>query len=1011
MYKPTVKMKPLAQGVALALGVATLTPTFAQAADEPAQLQEVVVTGIRASLEASMDLKRNAAGVVDAITAEDMGDFPDTNLAESLQRITGVSIDRERGEGTRVTIRGFGPDFNLVTLNGRQMPTAGAPNGVTGGTGRSFDFGNLASEGISAVEVYKSGRADVPTGGIGATINIKTTRPLDAPGFKATAAASAMYDESRTNLSSSSWTPELSGLLSDTFMDDRVGVALSVVRQERKSGAATASIGGWRTFTGPTDNCWCTANVSEWGGIPPAGDPNIENRPGEGDIYSVPQSIGYELADYDRTRTNGQLTVQFRPVDSVTATLDYTYSELELDRSYNNLSAWFNFGQTESVWTDGPNASPLVYTEISEAYDYSMGTGTDAFKNENKSLGFNLGWQATDRLYIEADYHDSSAESKPNSPFGSTALLSIASYTRGRTTGYFDKEFPVLELGLNNPLSPNDMVVTGSVFTNDHSKMDINQGRLSGNLEFDASFVKSIDFGFQFTDVDNRATGSVTQRDSWFATTPLGAIADLMQPANLGSSFDQIPGGSDPRIQSDFYTFDMASLIARTEALLASGDAIFQGASSGDNGPCGTALCPTDTPQYDRITTEKTKAFYTQVNMATEWGEMPVDMRLGLRYETTDVVSKALAPNYTSLVWVGGNELSLTSSGQTYTQGKGSYDYFLPNFDFSIDLTEGLKARASLSRTLARPVFTDIQGGLSLDSPVRITGGNGRRGNPALEPYVSDNLDLSLEWYYGNGSYIAAGYFRKDVKNFIGTGSVVENAGDLPHPGLGPLTEEARQATGSSDSGTLFTWICNNRASAEGVSAGPPCTITGIEGRDPASPFNISIPVNIESSVVDGWEFVIQHNFGDSGFGVILNATIVNADVSYDDLFCSPPEGRGDCNLSSQQFVISGLSDSANAIAYYEKRGFGVRVAYNWRDKFLAGTGQANMGAVPPTYVDARGQWDLNASYEFNDHLVVFTDIINLTNETTHVYGRDKLQTLFASQIGTRYNLGVRYKF
>jgi TonB-dependent receptor len=117
-----------------------------------------------------------------------MGDFPDTNLAESLQRITGVSIDRSRGEGSRVTVRGLGPDFNLVTLNGRQMPT-------TSGLGRSFDFGNLASEGISAVQVFKSGRADVPTGGMGATINIVTTRPLDAPGFRATAAASAMYDD------------------------------------------------------------------------------------------------------------------------------------------------------------------------------------------------------------------------------------------------------------------------------------------------------------------------------------------------------------------------------------------------------------------------------------------------------------------------------------------------------------------------------------------------------------------------------------------------------------------------------------------------------------------------------------------------------------------------------------------------------------------------------------------------------------------------------------------------
>ncbi len=1006
MYKSTFHQTPLARGIAVALGLSTMAPGFAQTADEqPAELEEIVVTGIRASLEASMDLKRNAFGVVDAITAEDMGNFPDTNLAESLQRITGVSIDRERGEGARVTVRGFGPDFNLVTLNGRQMPTAGGVNGT--GLGRSFDFANLASEGISSVEVFKSGRADMPTGGIGATININTTRPLDAPGFRATASASGMYDDSRSNLSSTNITPELSGLISDTFMDDRIGVALTLVRQERESGSATASVGGWRTFSGETDNCWCGQGPSEWGGIPPATDPNQQNRPGPGDIYSVPQVIGYELADYDRTRTNGQLTLQFRPVESVTATLDYTYSELELDRTYNNLSAWFNFAGQETLWTDGPNATPLTYTENSTNSDFAMGAGSDAFKNENKSLGFNLEWEVNDRLSLELDYHDSSAENSPNSPYGSSALLAIAAYTRNRTTGYFGNErLPVLELGLSDPLSPDDMIVTGSVFTNNFSEMDISQGRLSGNFEFDTSFVKSVDFGVQFTDMDNRAAGSVVQRDAWGGVTQRGAIADLMSPANLGNSFNQVPGGNDSRRQSAFYTYDMAALIARTEALIASGDATLFPPGSGDFGPCGTGLCPSDTLQYDRLTNEETRAAYAQLNMTTEADGRPVNMRLGLRYEQTDVVSDALSPNYTGLVWVAGNELSLQSQGQTYTQGKGDYDYLLPNFDFSIDLTDTVIARTSLSRTLARPGFGDIQGGLTLDSPVRITGGTGRSGSPELLPYVSDNLDMSVEWYYGNGSYIAGGYFLKKVKNFIGTGSVDSTAGNLPHPALGPLGDEARAATGSSDGGVLYSWILANRANAAGVDA-VAGTITGVAGRDPVSPFNLSVPVNIEEAEVDGLEFVIQHNFGDSGFGVIANATLVNGDVGYDDLLCEQPN----CNLSTQ-FTITGLSDSANLVGFYEKNAISVRAAYNWRDDFLSGTGQTNVGAGPPTYVAAYGQLDLSASYKFfGDKLTTFVDILNLTNETTYVYGRSKNQALFATQYGTRYNVGVRYKF
>ncbi|MYJ75767.1 MAG: TonB-dependent receptor plug domain-containing protein, partial [Gammaproteobacteria bacterium] len=199
---------PLAAAVSLVVaGMATAQEAEEEGdADASVTLEELIVAvGIRESLKRSMDLKRAAIGVVDLITAEDIGDFPDSNLAESLQRITGVSIDRERGEGARVTVRGFGPDFNLVLLNGRQMPTAS-------GLGRSFDFGNLASEGISTVEVYKSGQAQMPTGGIGATLSIRTTRPLENPGPSFTAAGSALRDLSTDE--GSTVTPEISALFS-----------------------------------------------------------------------------------------------------------------------------------------------------------------------------------------------------------------------------------------------------------------------------------------------------------------------------------------------------------------------------------------------------------------------------------------------------------------------------------------------------------------------------------------------------------------------------------------------------------------------------------------------------------------------------------------------------------------------------------------------------------------------------------------------------------------------------
>ena len=163
MQDSSFTRKPLAVAVAVAAGTAFAMPSVS-VAQEGEAIEEIVTTGIRGSLTRSMDIKRASRGVVDAISAEDIGKFPDANLAESLQRITGVSIDRQRGEGSQVTVRGFGPEFNLVTINGRQMPTH---NGVN----RSYDFADLASEGVAGVNVYKTGRADVPSGGIGSTIS------------------------------------------------------------------------------------------------------------------------------------------------------------------------------------------------------------------------------------------------------------------------------------------------------------------------------------------------------------------------------------------------------------------------------------------------------------------------------------------------------------------------------------------------------------------------------------------------------------------------------------------------------------------------------------------------------------------------------------------------------------------------------------------------------------------------------------------------------------------------
>jgi TonB-dependent receptor len=925
--------------LSLLLGSSLVAPSAAYAQQEGDDygiepIEEIVVTGIRGSLRRARDIKQNASGVVDAISAEDIGVFPDTNLAESLQRITGVSIDRARGEGSKVTVRGFGPEFNLVTLNGRQMPTHDGNN-------RSFDFADLASEAIAGVQILKTSSADMPTGGIGSTINIQTTKPLDAPGLKSVMSVKAVHDTSTEK--GSSTTPEVSGLYSNTFADDTFGIAISGSYQERDNGQNTATVGDYNNFLGVVDNEWGSGqNVQQWGGIPRNADQI--NRPGNSDIYAVPQSIGYEIAEFARERINGQLTMQWQASDSVRATVDYTYSEVDFERTFNNYSGWFNFAGQQTQYTDGPVASPLVYTEVGAAPDFAMAAGRDGVKTQNSSLGFNLDWQVNDRLNLEFDYHDSEAKSGASGDNGTASQLAIASFTRDITTGYFDGDVPILELSLARPLDPNDAIVTGSVFDNKATKMEIEQ--LSAHGQYDFSDTSVINFGVQLTEVDNTSQFSNVQRNTWGGTTQPGDIADLLSFADASGAFGDFSNGGDPRRQTQFFTFDIDAVAARTEAL---------GATQSTGGDCGTGLCPSTNFTTDRRTNEDSTSAYIQVNLDRNLGEMPVNIKAGLRYEETDVVSRALVPTYSAVVQTGGNEFDAIASGQSaFTELRGDYDYLLPNIDLKFEFSDNLVGRISWSESITRPNYTDIQGGLTIDSLIRISGGNGSRGNPGLLPFESDNIDVSLEYYFGESDYASIGYYRKDVENFIGT-SIIQDE-------------------------VLFPSLIH-------PATGAPVT------------FDVNVPENQEDATLDGFEIAVQKTFGDSGFGIIANATLTDGDVNFNN-----------ASLDTQ-FALPGLSDSANLIGFYDKENVQVRIAYNWRDDFYAGIAFASSGVPGPVNVESYGQIDLSASYDFNDNLTVFVEGINVTDETRRTYGRDVRQVIQAIQTGARYNIGFRYNF
>jgi len=269
-------------------------------------IEEVVVQGIRSSLRDAVDIKRSNVGVMEAISAEDFGKFPDGNLAESLARVPGIAIDRSNVEGQAIAVRGFGPEFNLVTLNGRQMPTA---PGVYSG-GRSFNFGDIASPGVTAVEVYKAADSTLPSGGIGATVNMVTTKPLQVKGTKRHFSFALVEDST----SKAGGTPFETAVLFATNQG-KWGFSFSGAYQERTN-----------REEGTRESNWLVPEIiAETEGYlrVDSSNPAYTNNNTREDGYTFYQEpSAYQIKDNDRVRTNAQLTLQYAFTDDLVATVD-----------------------------------------------------------------------------------------------------------------------------------------------------------------------------------------------------------------------------------------------------------------------------------------------------------------------------------------------------------------------------------------------------------------------------------------------------------------------------------------------------------------------------------------------------------------------------------------------------------------------------------------------------------------------------------------------------------------
>jgi len=978
----------LATGLSSQLYAAEAEAEKAQAGNKNEAIEVIEVTGIMSSLTRSMSVKRNTSGVVDVISAEDMGKFPDTNLAESLQRITGVTVSRSNGEGSQITVRGFGPNFNLITLNGRQMPGTG--------NSRSYSLENLSSDGVSELIVNKTARAENASGGLGATVNIVTMKPFSSPGEKFVFSAKGIYDSS--NVEGDDVTPELSGLYSNTFADDTLGFSFSFSHQQRDFQQQSANIQGWQYQTNaqlPTLDA----------------DKVIDNRDANAAPGAFfPRDMNYGIANVDRERTNANVAFQYAPVESVILTLDYTMGESITGTNSIGWGQWHDYGGSINAYELDENGT-VLFADLS-GNDGSYTANRDTTETNESSLGFNVEWQATDDLVLTFDYHSSENKADNGADKGMNGTGSLVFGSNQLTTKHYDfrtGDIPQGTIFWNNgstTLAPSEMDSHFSQFIHSPGKAEVDQLQIDGSWENpDDSVLMSVKFGLARTEQTMGGSSAWSGLIGGFLFNPNYSAAfpdGMFQYNNTNGFLDQFSNGDSPIGAGYYYSFDFNEAVARSAAFL-NADTLGDDYFSTDPYREGSI-------QGQSSVEENTNSVYVSSLFEFEVAELPVQVSLGLRYEETEVSSNVLQDVPTDVWWLSANEwlTQYTSGANNFYTENGDYSVILPMIDIKVDLTEEIVARASWGKTISRAPLGNLAGGLSLSSSPGLEGRTGGSGDTDLDPYESTNLDLSLEYYYAEGSYASVGYFRKDVKNFISTRSSINQYDGIRDIAAGPRYAQAISdltAAGlATDGESIRLQMIENGAVVNEQGYLTP------NSDDPLMSWNITQPYNTpDDKMVDGIEVAVQHFIGDSGFGFGANATFVDGDVEFDVDDIAKVESVAD--LVSQT-PLEGLGDSANFQVFYEKDGLSVKVTYAWRDDYLIGVGQSQGSAdAPPQFAKAFGQVDMSVNYDIDDNFTVFFEGLNLNNETEQSYGRYEEQFLSARQYGSRYTLGMRYSF
>ena len=913
-------------------------------------LEEVQVTGYRGSLEQAIKIKRDTEAEVDTILAEDIGKFPDQNLAESLQRIPGVAITREEGEGREITVRGLGPQFTRVLINGMEaLSTTGGPDNEGGvNRTRSFDFNTFSSDLFNSLTVRKTSEADEEEGSLGATVDLQTAHPFDYNRFVLISQAKGNYNDLSDSVG-----PQLSGLISNTFDDGKFGALASVSWAKRDY-----------LDTGDSTVRWDEAQVLKTGTTPfgasPYGFASVLGTPCIGTAATLPTACQqadsalhprfprYDYFQDSENRLGLTGSLQWKPNDANLFSLDILHSYYQEGRQEQYLEEPGLSGQGSctnpattvsigciSVLSDTINSQGVMNSGTFSGVDTRVEDRVDSlhtnFSQVTLAGQHSLGgrWSADELLGY--------ADSRFANPVQTT--LGWDQYNQTVSYNFPSSGVPYLNFGPENVGTTGPWILTEvrerpQTTTNKFKNAEL-------NVHFKATEAVSFSGGLQFKEYDFDTTslrlvnGETVTATNVYSSLRSIPIASYEQTLNyLNSAGVSVPSGST----TTWATPDVS--LAQSALGIYTNSTLFALSPAGDLG--------------DNVSVrEQDFGQYLQMNFDGNLLSHDLRGNVGVR----DVGTNQSSQGYSSTL------LPITANR--------TYHNVLPALNLVWSLREDFLARFAASRDVSRPNLTDVAATTSVT--VSGTQFNVKTGNPNIEPFLANAYDLSFEWYPTAGTLLSVAPFRKDVLRFTSTQTVNTVFNGNP---FGVPNSLAIAACGST----------------------PGCS--------PSATWAFSVPVNSPGGEVNGVEFNYQQPFRFlpgllSNTGVLLNYTYVESQVKY-------LTGPNTFVLNE----LTGLSkDTAGAVLYYEDPKWSIRVSGAYRSRYLTQVPGQEVGTSADGF-DATFNLDASLQYNVTSHFRLSLEGNNLTDQYESEFD-DTSRDLpyYYHHTGRQILFGVRYQY